>query len=394
MKRELPPLTKKEDALAMLFERWAPARRTETVPLSEAAGRVLAEDQLADWNIPVVRASAMDGIAVRADRFRNGVPDTSGWVIGKDYVRADTGDDFPDEFDTVIAIEDVTVLEGGGIRLPDGLEVRSGDNVRPCGSDVKAKSLLKAAGAVLTARDLAVIGLRGVTEIPVVRKPRVAFLPTGSELVPVGAKLQRGKNYDTNSLMAQTLLRQMGAEPVMHEIVPDDPDRIREAFEDLLSRADIVLLNAGTSKGSEDYCARLLAERGETLFHGAAAVPGRPMSMAVADGKAVVNLSGPTVGCLHSFYWAVRPIICRALGIPVPAPRTVRAVLTGPVSTQKELSKMCLFRIERDGTGGYTAEPLPLHGPKAGALTADGIYMTEPGEPPHGAGDTLEIEWL
>ena len=126
MKRELPPLTKKEDALAMLFERWAPARRTETVPLSEAAGRVLAEDQLADWNIPVVRASAMDGIAVRADRFRNGVPDTSGWVIGKDYVRADTGDDFPDEFDTVIAIEDVTVLEGAGSGCPTGLRSAAG----------------------------------------------------------------------------------------------------------------------------------------------------------------------------------------------------------------------------------------------------------------------------
>ena len=391
MKRKLPPLTSKEDALALLFSRWTPVRRTETIPLAEADGRVLGEDRYADWDLPVVRASLMDGIAVRSSLFADGLPDTSAWQPGRDYVRADTGDDFPDEFDAVIAIEDVTVGENGGIRLAEGLAVKAGDNIKGRGADVRRGDLLLSSGTVLTPRDLAVLGAAGSAEIPVIVRPRVAFLPTGSELIPVGTPLRRGQNYDTNSLMAAPMLRRMGAEPVMHEIVPDEPEEIRRAFLELLPQSDIVLVNAGTSKGAEDYCAKLLEEQGDVLFHGVAAVPGRPMSMAVVNGRAVINLSGPTPAAFHSIYWAVRPIICYALGLPAPEPRTVRAVLTGPIRTQAELSKMCPVRLERKD-GIVLGHPVDLHGPRTASLTAEGIYLTKPGEAPLSAGDEITVE--
>lgn len=398
MRPDLENLIPKEEALARLFDRWTPKKETEVIPLAEAAGRVLAADQFAGYDLPVVRASTMDGIAVKSERFANGVPDTSNWKLGVDYVRADTGDDFDDAFDAVIAIENVTMLEDGGIRLPEKINASQGFNVKPKGTDVRHGALLCKKGTVLTGLDMAAIGMGGAAVVPVVKKPRVAFLPTGSELVPVGAPLGRGQNFDTNSLLVPQMLRDMGAEPIVHAIVPDDPKRIAAAFDELLPAADIVLVNAGTSKGQEDYCARLLAERGEVLFHGVAAVPGRPISMAIVEGKPVVNLSGPTFAAFYSMDWAVRAMVCRALGIPVPKRQTVQAVLSQPLQLPSFFSVMSSVRLEQAEDGTYQATPLPLRGPKsvgtAAALTADAVYVSRLGEKAHAAGETIEVELL
>ena len=118
---------------------------------------------------------------------------------------------------------------------------------------VETVPLAEAAGRAL-ARDLTALGMGGWGQVPVVRRPKVAFLPTGSELVPAGAELRRGQNFDTNSVMAAQLLREMGAEPVLGPILRDDPETLKTALDALLDQADIVLLNAGTSKGGEDCC--------------------------------------------------------------------------------------------------------------------------------------------
>lgn len=127
----------KERALELLFGAWTPEKRTETVSVEDAYGRVLAKDYYALHGIPVVRASAMDGVAVDSARFKDGVPDMSGWKQGEDYVRADTGDDFDDKFDAVIRIEDVTILPEGGLKLNEGVTVTPGMSVRGPGSTFK-----------------------------------------------------------------------------------------------------------------------------------------------------------------------------------------------------------------------------------------------------------------
>ena len=147
MRSDLKDLISKEESLKRMFAAWTPERKTEIVPLTEADGRVLAEDQFTKYNLPVVRASQMDGIAVRSASFANGMPDTSQWIPGRDYVRADTGDDFPDEYDAVIAIENVEFSENGGIRLPEKINASRGFNIKPQGADVKEGSLLCSAGA-------------------------------------------------------------------------------------------------------------------------------------------------------------------------------------------------------------------------------------------------------
>ena len=194
------------------------------------------------------------------------------------------------------------------------------------------------------------------------------------------------------------MLRDMGAEPILHPILRDDPAELREALSRVLPDSDIVLVNAGTSKGGEDYSCRLLEEAGQVLFHGGAAVPGRPMSMALVQGKPVVNLSGPSFAAFYSMDWAVRAIVCRCLGVPVPVRETVEATLTETLQAPPFFALMAAFRVERGQDGGYLATPLSLRGPKsaglAAALMADGVYITTPGDPPLEAGATITIELL
>ena len=120
----------------------------------------------------------------------------------------------------------------------------------------------------LRPRDLACLHLGGVWDVPVLRKPAVAFIPTGNELVPPRSAVTRGKNVDTNSVLARTSLQLLGAEPLLYPIVPDDRAMLGRTLDDALGRADIVILNGGSSKGGEDHNARLLHDRGKVLCHG------------------------------------------------------------------------------------------------------------------------------
>jgi len=398
MRPDLKNLTPKSTALEHMFDAWQPKAVIEQIPLAEAKGRILAEDIFAKYNLPVVRASTMDGVAVKSEAFADGMPDTSGWKQGVDFVRADTGDDFDDRFDAVIAIENVVLTEDGKLSFTGKVNGSKGFNVKPCGADMKAGSMILKKGTLLRPQDLAVLAMGGHEEIPVRKKPAVSFIPTGSELVPAGTAPSRGQNIDSNSILARELLPDMGAEPLLHPIVADDPESLERALDEMLPQSDMVLLNAGTSKGSEDYCASLLKKRGEIIFQGVAAVPGRPMTAAIIEGKPVINLSGPSFAAFYSMDWMIRALICRYLNRPLPLRETVKATLTDGFTPPPFFSLMATFRLERGTDGNYLATPLALRGPKsagnAAIMTANGVYVTTVGEGSFHAGDEIEIELM
>lgn len=238
----LGSLPTRGEVLEALFALWHPDLPAETISVEDALGRVTAGECRSRLNLPVVRASSGDGIAVDSERFRDGVPDTSGWEMGRDFVRADTGDDFDDRFDAVIMIEDVDIGEGGRLRIRDGVTVRKGDNVRPSGSTVREGELLAPKHVPLRPRDLACLHLGGVWDVPVLRKPAVAFIPTGNELVPPRSAVVRGKNVDTNSVLARTSLQLLGAEPLLYPIVPDDRAMLGRTLDGDLPGADKISL--------------------------------------------------------------------------------------------------------------------------------------------------------
>lgn len=387
-------LTSRKDALARLFEKWAVPAQTEVIPVTEALGRVPVGEYTARHSIPVVRASAMDGVAVHSSRFTDGMPNTTVWQRGIDYVRADTGDDFDDRFDSVIRIEDVTLLPSGGLEIREGVTVTPGMNVNGAGSSFRAGTRLIDSGLPLRPSDLAALAMGGVLEVEVYKKPRIAFIPTGSELIPLGAPLQRGCNYDTNSLLVRLSLEEMGAESVCYPIVPDDPDRLKEALHTALADADLVIINGGSSKGDEDFNTRLLASEGELLFHGVSAAPGRPMSMSIVGGKPVINMAGPALAAFFSLEWCIRAIVCRCLHIPVPEKQKIRGVLTKDFNGSGPIDFLCRAEVRRSGSG-YTITPLGRgQADLPATLRTNAMYVSPIGDKNYAAGDELEVELL
>lgn len=383
----------KAEILRRLFEIWNPQIRTESVPLREAYGRILAEDQRAQFDLPVVRASSMDGIAVRSADFRDGIPDTSSWKIGREFVRADTGDDFDDAYDSVIRIEDVRIGRDGSLTLclPEETVFEPGMNVRPAGSMLKKGVLLARAGRTVTAADLAALESGGITSVPVIRKPRVGFIPTGDELISAGNIPQRGQNIDCNSILAEFMIREMGGEPVCYPIIRDKREKLKEIVERALVECDIILINGGSSKGEADFNAEIILGRGTAVSHWVKAAPGRPMGVAVADGKPLINLSGPTAAAFYGLEWCVRPVIARALGSALCPRRSVSAVMTEDLSAPGVIEFLCMINVSRREDSVLLATPAHNRMNGNPPLAADAMLITELGKTLYRKGETAEI---
>jgi molybdopterin molybdotransferase/putative molybdopterin biosynthesis protein len=355
------------EVLEKLFSLWKPVPQTETVPIEEASGRITARDIHSRVTLPEVHASSRDGIAVKSAACSipsagSGTADYPLWKEGVDYARADTGDDFDDRYDAVIQIEDVTFLETGGVRLSPGLAVTSGMNVFGRGSMIREGETILEKGLPIRPCDVGALARGAVWDVPVVKKPVAAFIPTGDELVPPRKTPKRGENIDTNSIMAEKTLAAMGASPELFPIQKDNKAGLENILKKALSTADIVVINGGSSKGAEDHNARLLSEMGSLVCHGVSAAPGRPLAVAVIDGKPVINLPGPLLATYFGLDWCVRAVVCRALGIPVPKRPVVRARLTGsgePRQLPPDFEFLTRVIVTRTG-GGWEAWPVPL----------------------------------
>ncbi|MEP7134087.1 MAG: molybdopterin biosynthesis protein [Chloroflexota bacterium] len=267
----------------------------ETIPLDEnALGRVTTEPIWAKVSSPHYHASAMDGFAVVSELTSGAQPSTPLVFELKEesakYV--DTGDPLPDWANAVIPIENVESLDGDGqithdIRGPKSIRIRAAvapwSHVRPLGEDIVATQLVLPAGHVLKPVDLGAIAASGHQEIKVARKPRVAILPTGTELVPIGSKLKAGDILEYNSLVLAAQVKAMGGEPTRYPITKDDFDLICERVQEAAQDHDIVLLNAGSSAGAEDFSAKVVEKLGTLLIHGVAVRPGHPVILGLIN---------------------------------------------------------------------------------------------------------------
>lgn len=383
----------KEQMMQEYFALWQPTRETETVSLDNATGRVLVSDAFSLYDLPVKRASAMDGVCVKSAMFADGIPDTSAWKLGTDYLRADTGDDFDDAFDSVIAIESVEI-DGDAITLDPTLEFSAGMNVRPRGSMLKKADLLVRGGKPLRALDIAALAMGGYANAEVYRRPRVAFIPTGSELIPPGAPLERGNNFDSNSLLVKNYLTEIGAEPICYPIVRDSMHDLRAALSLAMEQADIVLINGGSAKGSEDFNTRLLQERGQVYCHGVPAGPGRPLCMAVLDGKPVVNVPGPSLGTFFSLHWCVSRIVERFLNLPERENPKITGVLAEDLRCPPHFDFLVRLNVRRTDTG-FALYPVGARIASIAAVSsADAMFVSLKGESLYEKGSELTVELL
>ncbi|MDP1779507.1 MAG: molybdopterin-binding protein, partial [Anaerolineales bacterium] len=309
----------------------------ETIPLDEnALGRITAEPIWALVSSPHYHASAMDGFAVRAEDTNGSQPSSpvqlsvsSSQLSGRtQYV--DTGDPLPEWANAVIPIENVESLDEHGeitsvIRQPSSVRIRAAvapwSHVRPLGEDIVATQLVLPAGHTLRPVDLGAIAASGHQNITVARKPKVAILPTGTELVPIGSKLKSGDILEYNSLVMAAQIKAMGGEPTRYPITKDNFDSICERVQEAAQTHDLILLNAGSSAGAEDFSAKVVEKLGQLLVHGVAVRPGHPVILGMIEetlnvkcSTLIIGVPGYPVSAALTVDIFVEPILAKWLG--------------------------------------------------------------------------------
>lgn len=353
-------------------------RTTETVPLEEACGRVLADTLCARHDLPNKPTSNMDAIAVRFADFAEGMPDVASWQRGDQFQFCNTGVAMPDGFDTAIAIENVEVAEDGEsltalLRAPE----QQGAATSPVGSTMEKGTVLVEAGTPLNPVHVALLAQSGHTTVPVVRKPRVAFIPTGNELVDACANPPAGKNIDCNSLNVCAKLQGWGAEPMRFPIVPDNWNALKEALDQATEQADIVIINAGSSKGSDDFTCEILEKYGTVLNHETNAAPGKHASCSMLNGTPVVGISGPPIAADLNVEMFAKPLVDAFLYGSVQEPPIIYACLAEDMPMEpRRVNLTKRVKLTRDEEGYLWAEVLPLYAPALKECAeADGILI-------------------
>ncbi len=382
---------------------------TEEIPLDEyAQGRVLSEAVWAQISSPHYHASAMDGWAIRSNETAGAMPNKPlSLRIGEQAAYVDTGDPLPDWADAVIPIENVEPLDesaktAANPRRPAAIRIRAAvtpwSHVRPMGEDIVATQLVLPAGHVLRPVDLGAIAACGHDRLKVCRRPRVAILPTGSELAPVGKPVRAGDIIEYNSLMLAAQVNAWGGAATRFPITPDDFTLIQEQVRKAAGEHDLVLLNAGSSAGSEDFSSQVVESLGTLLVHGVAVRPGHPVILGMLHTEGTDNRQVPVIGipgypvsAAMTGEIIVAPILARWLGRRPYQPQVVRAALTRKVTSPAGDDDYLRVAVGRVGERLLAAPLARGAGVITSLVRADGITILPRGSQGASAGDEVEV---
>lgn len=346
----------------------------EIISVADGAGRVTAKPIFARLSAPHYHAAAMDGVAVVAEKtFGAAETNPIRLVLGEEAFWVDTGDPLPPGTNAVIMVEDLHELPTGEVEIIAA--VSPWEHVRLLGEDMVQTELILPANHWLRPVDLGAILAGGVTEITVHQRPRVAIIPTGTELVPPTETPAPGEIIEFNSTMFAAQVREWGGQAVVYPITPDDYHRIKAQAALAAEKADIVLLGAGSSAGSEDFSSRVIAELGEVFVHGVATRPGKPVILGHVKGKPAMGVPGYPGSALLALELYLKPLLEGLLGLGPEEPRQVTARLARTVASALGMDEFVRVKLGPVG-GQLVATPLP----RGAALTttmvrADGLVV-------------------
>jgi putative molybdopterin biosynthesis protein len=383
----------------------------ETVPLARALGRVLARDVVAAVDVPGFDRASVDGFAVRAadtagasgaaprtlrvhgEILTPGVEPRTAVLEGTATVIA-TGGMLPRGADAIVMVEQTDTHEvDGEVRVEVRGPVAPGQNVAGAGGDISRGETVLRAGQVLSSRELGAVAAIGLAALPVWRRPRVAIFSTGDELVAPGAPIRPGGVFDSNGVILAAAVEEQGGSPVPFGIARDDEDALSARLREALA-CDLVLLSGGTSKGAGDVAARVVArlEGPGVVVHGAALKPGKPICLAVTDGKPVVILPGFPTSAIFTFHEFVAPVIRAFAGLPPERREAVPARLPLRVASERGRTEFVLVSLVEGEAGTLAAYPTTKG---SGAVTAfgqaDGFFAVGPHTEAVAAGTTVDV---
>ena len=363
---------------------------TETIPLDAALGRVLAADVVSPVDVPSFDRSNVDGFAVVAEdtfgaseevprsvllvgeEIHTGIVPNTVLHPGKAVLIA-TGGMVPRGADAVVMVE---YAETRGRELRIARAVTAGSGVSFAGTDITAGETVLRQGQLLTSRDTGVLAAIGVAEVTVWRKPIVAILSTGDEIIAPGDPMQPAKVYDSNAQVLADAVKESGGEPMRLGITHDDVEALRKRLRHALEFADIVLLSGGTSKGGGDVSYRVVAELDDPgiVAHGVALKPGKPICLAATKGRPVVVLPGFPTSAIFTFHEFVAPVIRLLAGRGSEERPVVQAKLAVKVNSEIGRTEYLLVGLVETPNEGLAAYPM---GQGSGSVTtfsrADGF---------------------
>ena len=376
------------EALEVLLGIIQPVQLQEHIPLQDSVGRVLSEGIVSAVDLPEFNRAAMDGYAVRSSDTRGASTTNPVYLhLGENSTQVRTGMAVPDNFDAVVMLEE-TFLRGNQVEVMG--EVHPFRNVSRIGEDIAVGDLIFKGGHQLRPPDIAMLAALGIKAASVYARPNIAIIPTGGELLAIGARpLLPGEAYEINGLMARLYVEKWGSLATVHDIVPDDPELIRKAIESNLD-ADMIILIGGTSVGEKDYAPRVLAELGDLLVHGVRVQPGKPTAFGRVRDKPVVCLPGYPVAALADLYLFVRPALKKLAHLNDAVPKTTTRL------ARKIASKPGYLGIVRVKIEGEMAVPIMTSG--AGILSsvarADGFVIVPEELEGIEAGEIVEVTMI
>ena len=355
----------------------------EIVTLGRARGRVLADDVRSSVDVPAFDRSNVDGFAVHAEDTFGAMEEARRRLKINDEVLATgivpseeiapgratmiaTGAMVPRGADAVVMVEH-TEVAADGATLEVTRAVAAGDNVSYAGTDIAKGETVLRRGQLLTSREIGVLAAIGLAEVSVWRRPRVAILSTGDEIVAPGSPLRPGTIYDSNAAIVGAAVEELGGEAVQLGIVRDDDEALAAALARALDH-DIVVLSGGTSKGAGDLSYRVVAGLKDPgiVAHGVALKPGKPICLAVSAGRPVVILPGFPTSAVFTFHEFVAPVLRAFAGLPPARRETVAATLPLRVNSERGRTEYLLVGLAR-GDAGLVAYPM---GKGSGSVTA------------------------
>ncbi len=400
MKRNLYLKTKPvEEALAaymaVLEESGAVNPQTEWVDTYNALGRRTAGPVFAKCCSPLFNAAAMDGIAVRAAATK-GASESRPLTLklGADYKIVDTGDPVKSPFDAVIMAEDVVEVDEESVQIL--ASVPGWNHVRSIGEDIVAGEMMLQTGHVIRPVDLGVLLASGNLQVEVFRQPKVAILPTGTEIIEPKAEPQEGDIIDSNSGMFAGQVAEAGGIPHRLPIVEDDYEKIKKTVLDALENHDMLVINAGSSAGTEDYTVHILREIGQVVVHGVAMKPGKPVILAMVKGKPVIGLPGYPVSAYLAFENFAVPVLRRLQGETgaweEPAGCRVQAVISRRMVSSLKHREYVRVKVGKVGDKLVAAPLARGAGAAMSLVRADGFCIIPQNSEGYEAGETVEVE--
>lgn len=385
-----------EKALELLTDRLKPFMSKwteEEINTIDSLGRVNCKAIFALVSSPNYNASAMDGIAIKAKAtFAASEVNPVRLKMKTDFIYVDTGDPILDPYDAVIMIEDVVVIDDNTVEIIKAAS--PWQDIRPIGEDIVANEMIIPSNHSIRPVDIAAMLAGGVNTVKVYQKPKVGLIPTGTEIIEPGEPLELGKIIESNSRMFEGLVKEYGGQAVRYKPIPDDYLLLKEGILKAVQENDMVIINAGSSAGSEDYTVKLIAELGEVLVHGIATKPGKPAILGVVQDKPVIGIPGYPVSAYFVFENFAKPLLKNYVRQPNSEKDIADAVLSKRVVSSlkhREYVRIKLGMVD----GKLIATPLSRGaGATMSLVRADGILVIPQNSEGVEGGETVQIELL